>query len=125
MEDPVQVTLALIERINRHDVEGICGLVTEDHTFIDALGKRVSGHEAVRKAWTEYLRTFPDYAIEVREVFQDGDRLVLLGFASGTVRGAPWKIPAAWKAVVLGDRVWEWRAYADHEPVRKLMGGSI
>lgn len=33
-----------------------------------------------------------------------------------------WEITAAWKAVVRGGYVSEWRVYADNEPVWKIMG---
>jgi len=32
-----------------------------------------------------------------------------------------WETPAAWRAVVEGGLVAEWRVYADNEPMRKLM----
>ena len=53
----------------------------------------------------------------------------LFGTAQGTysvngklVSENHWEIPAAWKAVVQGGRVSEWRVYADNEPVWKIMG---
>jgi hypothetical protein len=30
-------------------------------------------------------------------------------------------MPAAWKAVILGDRVAEWRVFADNKPVYEIL----
>ncbi|MFA9453177.1 MAG: hypothetical protein ACERK6_04605 [Candidatus Aminicenantaceae bacterium] len=56
------------------------------------------------------------------------DLIALLGRAGGTYRPAQgktedcrWEIPAAWKAVVRGNQVAEWRVYADNEPMYRLM----
>jgi hypothetical protein len=70
----------------------------------------------------------PDYSIVVEETFWDGPVVVMLGKARGTYSTDGelkaenrWETPAAWRAVVEGGLVAEWRVYADNEPMRKLM----
>jgi hypothetical protein len=70
----------------------------------------------------------PDYSIIVEEIFCDGPVVVMLGKARGTYSTDGelkaenrWETPAAWRAVVEGGLVAEWRVYADNEPMRKLM----
>lgn len=127
--DPVTVALRFIERINASDVDGLCALMTEDHVFIDGLGNRVRGREKMRAGWEGYFTWFPDYRISHEEIFRDHDVVAVFGTASGTyARGGKlskedhWEIPAAWKAVVRGGRIAEWRVYCDNEPARKLLG---
>jgi ketosteroid isomerase-like protein len=108
--------LTFIERINAHDIEGLGALMSDDHTFVDAHGNQVSGRERMIAGWRGYFEWFPDYYIEVTEVFEDGERLALFGFAGGTFRnkeGENWRLPAAWKATVEGARVTLWQVFAD------------
>jgi ketosteroid isomerase-like protein len=108
--------LAFIDRINAHDVEGLAVLMSDDHTFIDAHGNQVSGREKMIAGWHGYFEWFPDYSIEVTEVFEDGDKLALFGFAGGSFQnreGEKWRLPAAWKAIVKDGRVTLWQVFAD------------
>jgi ketosteroid isomerase-like protein len=107
---------AFTERINAHDVEGLSALMSDDHTFIDAHGNQVSGRENMIAGWRGYFEWFPDYSIEVADVFEDGDKLALFGFAGGSFKGKPtesWRLPAAWKAIVKDGRVTLWQVFAD------------
>jgi len=117
-----------IEAINDHDVDSLCGLMTEDHTFIDSGGDVYKGIENMRRAWSDYFKMFPDYTIDAPEFVVSGDTIVLLGKASGTcsVDGTMkaenrWEIPAAWKAVVADDKVKLWQVFADNAPIMEIM----
>jgi SnoaL-like domain len=111
-----EVVLAFIERINAHDVDGLAELMSDGHTFIDAHGNQVSGKEKMIAGWRGYFEWFPDYYIEVTEVFEDEDKLALFGFAGGTFKNKEcesWRLPAAWKAEVKESRVTLWQVFAD------------
>jgi ketosteroid isomerase-like protein len=125
----VAVTLEFVNRINRHDVGGLATIMSEDHRFIDSLGQAVAGRERMEKGWLGYFSWFPDYRIKVDEILSNGNVVALFGTAEGTfsvngklVAENHWKIPAAWKAVIRGEKVSEWSVYADNEPVWKVMG---
>ena len=63
-----------------------------------------------------YFQWFPDYRIEITDVFEDGDGLALFGFAGGSFKGKEsesWLLPAAWKALVKNGRVTLWQVFAD------------
>ena len=126
--DPKSVVLAFLEKINAHDVDGLCALMAPDHVFVDSDGSRVAGREAMRAGWAKYLEWFPDYRIAWEEILAHGDVVAIFGTARGTYTGdgrqagrKPWEIPAAWKAVVRNGRVVEWRVYANVDAVRKQM----
>jgi len=129
--NPTEVVLGFVEKINAHDVDGLCALMTDDHVFVDSDGNRVAGREAMRAGWATYLKWFPDYHISQEEALAQGDVVAIFGTARGTYAGdgrqagrKPWEIPAAWKAVVREKRVAEWRIYANMEAVRRQMEGK-
>lgn len=117
-----------IRAINEHDLGAIFELMTEDHRFIDSGGQVCEGREEMKQRWLRYLRMVPDYKIHISAVFDSENSAVLIGKASGTYTADGelkpenrWEIPAAWRAVVSGDKLKEWQVYADNEPMREVM----
>ena len=111
-----QTILAFIDRINAHDVEGLAALMSDDHTFIDAHGNQVSGREKMLAGGRGYFEWFPDYYIEVTDVFEGDDTLALFGVAGGSFKNKEtesWRLPAAWKGSVNDGRVALWQVFAD------------
>ncbi|MGA2186030.1 MAG: nuclear transport factor 2 family protein [Bryobacteraceae bacterium] len=120
-ESPEAVARAFADAINRQSPDLLAELMTEDHVFIDALGTRVAGREAMRAGWTAYYRMVPDYSITVTETYSAGPVVVMLGTAQGSFAAEHWQTPAAWRAEIRGVQVAEWRVYADNEPIRQLL----
>lgn len=112
---------AFIDSINAHDVEGLGALMTDDHIFIDAHGNNVIGKETMGPGWRGYFEWFPDYYIEVTDIFEGpkseaGQTFAMFGFAGGSFKGKEsetWRLPAAWKAIVKGGRFALWQVFAD------------
>ena len=122
------VTRRFVDAINRRDPDAIAELMTSDHRFIDGMGEIVEGQERMRQGWKGYFDMVPDYYIKVSEAFESGDIVVMLGIAGGTFTNDAtlklennWEVPAAWRAVVEGDKIKQWQVYADNEPIRKIM----
>ncbi|MGI0130223.1 MAG: nuclear transport factor 2 family protein [Thermoplasmata archaeon] len=127
--DTARTALRFVNEVNRHDVDSVLGLLSDDHLLVDGLGQEVRGTERLRDTWSTCFRQFPDYHLAVREWFQNGRVVGMFGLASGTLAvGAElpvqnrWKIPSAWRAVVREHRLSRWEIYADNEPVWKLLG---
>jgi ketosteroid isomerase-like protein len=111
-----QTVLAFVEAINTHNLPTLGKLMTEDHSFIDAHGNEVVGREKMLAGWRGYFEWFPDYEIEVAQIFENGEEFGLFGYAGGSFKGNPkqsWRLPAAWKATVRDQRVALWQVYAD------------
>lgn len=131
--DAVEVVKAFVRAINRHDVERLASLMTEDHVFLDGVGGEVHGREAMREAWERYFELFPDYELEIEDALRRDEVVGLFGVARGTYAGDGesrpenrWEVPAAWRAATRGRRVARWSVFADNEPVRRLVeGGSL
>jgi ketosteroid isomerase-like protein len=68
-----------VAAINSHDVETIAALMADDHTFIDAHGNEVTGKETMKDGWASYFQLFPDYYIEIEEIFTKGDLAMAYG----------------------------------------------
>ena len=122
MNQVKDTVLAFIDRINAHHVEGLAELMSDDHTFIDAHGNQASGKETMIAGWHGYFEWFPDYYIEITDVFEkldasaDDQTFALFGFAGGSFKGKQsecWRLPAAWKASVEHGRVTLWQVFAD------------
>ena len=78
------IILRFVEKINKHDPNGLVALMTEDHLFIDSAGNQVQGKKKMLSAWQGYFAMMPDYHVEVAKIFQNQDEVVLLGTARGT-----------------------------------------
>ncbi len=109
-----------VSAINEHNAEKLYALMTNDHQFIDAQGNTVTGRDKMKAGWTAHFQWFPDYKIEVTDIFIQGDTIAAFGFAEGTYKGIKteqnknyWKLPAAWKAVIENGKVKLWQVYAD------------
>lgn len=126
--NPRDVAYKFAAAINRHDVDVICDLMSDDHRFIDGMGTVGEGRAEMEKGWIGYFDMVPDYRIDVTETFSSENTVVMLGMASGTYTsdgtlkpGNFWKTPAAWRAVIAGDKVKIWQIFADNEPIREVM----
>ena len=123
-----QVAMDFVAAINSRDVEAICRIMAEEFVFVDSLGRTMKGRGPMRSGWEGYFRMFPDYQISIEDVFEAGNAVALFGSAQGTLSkdGAlqpenHWQVPAAWKAVVDGSHIAEWRVYADNYQTAKLI----
>ncbi|HEY2580207.1 MAG TPA: nuclear transport factor 2 family protein [Mucilaginibacter sp.] len=108
------------DAINQHDVNKIYALMTDDHKFIDAQGNEMVGRDKMKAGWIGYFQWFPDYKIQISDIFENADTLAAFGFAEGTFKGLKteknenyWRIPAAWKVVVENGKIKLWQVYAD------------
>jgi ketosteroid isomerase-like protein len=111
--------------INEHNVPAIAALMTPDHVFVDALGSRIESAGAMEKGWRGYFAMCPDYWIRADHVVADGALVLAAGEAGGTIDGAAWRIPAAWKAVIRDGKLSEWRVFADNKPVYEILARRV
>jgi peroxiredoxin len=118
-----------VNAINGHDVDKIYNLMTDDHVFLDAWGgKTTGGKEEMKNGWTGYFKLFPDYKIEITDVYFDGNKIAVFGFAGGTFENRRtetnencWKLPAAWQATVENGKVKLWQVCADQKKVIDIL----
>jgi uncharacterized protein (TIGR02246 family) len=105
-----------IDAINAHDVSKLAGLLADDHVFVEPSGNETKGKEQLIAGWGDYFKSFPDYNIEIAQLFTDGDTVAVFGFEGGSYKGNKenhWRVPASWKVVVLEGKIKIWQVYAD------------
>ena len=124
----IETVREFIDAINQQDVGCICRLMTDDHLFIDSLGGESRGRDVMRKGWAAYFSMVPDFAIEAKESFADGQLVLVTGIARGTYSPGGtlkpddgWSTPAAWRAIVDSGRIATWQIFADNEPIRLIL----
>lgn len=110
-----------VAAVNRHDVDALVALMHPDHLFVDSLGNRAQGAGTMRAGWQGYFTMCPDYWIRVDQSIAEGGTVLAVGEAGGTIDSVPWRIPAAWKAVVGDGLMLEWRVFADNKPVYEIL----
>lgn len=78
-------------------------------------------------AWLDYFTMIPDYRITVTETFSSAGTVMLAGGAEGTFvqdrilrPENHWRVPAAWRAVIVGDKVALWQVYVNPEVMTKI-----
>jgi ketosteroid isomerase-like protein len=115
-----EIIFKFANEINEHRIEAIYSLMTDDHMFIDAHGNEVVGKDKMKAAWTGYFQWFPDYKIEITDIFENGEAFGAFGYASGSFQGKKtgsienyWRLPASWRVVVSNNKIKLWQVYAD------------
>ena len=119
-KDPKLIALQFNEFINNQDIEGLSGLMTDDHTFIDRAGAVDKGKESMTKGWKEFFSSFPEYKNIFNRVESHGDLVTLIGHAYWSEENT--YDPAIWTARIEDDLVAEWRIYEDTAENRKKLG---
>jgi ketosteroid isomerase-like protein len=95
MTRDTQATIdAFNEAFNRHDVDGVMALMTDDCIFENTEpppdGERHKGQAAVRKFWNEFFTSSPHAKFETEELVVSGDRAVTrwrFDWGNGHIRG--------------------------------------
>jgi uncharacterized protein (TIGR02246 family) len=75
--NPVETVLAFLDAINQHDAGKLAELMTEDHVFIDSLGKSTHGREKMRFGWQGYFAMCPDYWVSHDEIVHTGNTVAV------------------------------------------------
>jgi ketosteroid isomerase-like protein len=113
----MMVVLRFNERINARDLEGLVGMMTGDHFFVDNEGER---HEGMEEGWREFFSTYPDYRNVFTRVQVEGDFVAIAGHSRCSY--GPLDGPALWSARVRDGLVSEWRVYKDSPENRRSLG---
>ena len=124
----ISVFISFVKAINQADLSTLNKLMTEDHTFVDSGGNRESGREKMIEGWKAYFQMFPDFKIKIEYIIQAKETIGAFGHAAGTYNGNRGlvaenriEMPAAWKAVVEGEKISYWQVYADWSEGTKII----
>ena len=119
--DSTEIFQQFVTAINSHNVRALTALMTTDHVFVDSAWNRTSNATSMEVGWRGYFEMCPDYWVQAEQGVAEGGDVLAAGEAGGTIDGVSWRIPAAWKAVIRGSKVAEWRVFADNKPVYEIL----
>jgi ketosteroid isomerase-like protein len=114
-----QTTRLVIDRFNeafnRHDVDALAALLTDDTVFEDTSpapdGRRIEGKPAVVEYWRTWFARNADAVFETEDVIVSGDRAVVRWIYRKVRKGQPWHLRGVDVFTVRDGRVAEKLAY--------------
>jgi len=115
----LETALAFIAAINNADPAALRALMTDDHTFTDALAHSFSGAETMLSGWEHFFHAYPNYRITLTQTFTGGNKVALFGKAEGGWRvddkilPQKWSVPAAWFAEIRSEKIRNWTVFCD------------
>jgi hypothetical protein len=118
-KNPRNVALDFVAAINAADLPTLRTLMTDNHTFTDALGNRFSGAEKMHFGWQHFFHAYPNYQITITHTFAEENRAALFGNATGgwrindIVQSKKWTVSAAWLAEVENEKISHWTVFCD------------
>jgi len=83
-EDAVVFVRGMQSAANAHDVAALSRFYAEDAIALSPVFGEVRGRAAVVGTWNALFTKFPDSALEVSDVFSDGERIVFFGTITAT-----------------------------------------
>lgn len=123
-----EIVKEYIDAINKHDLDTMRSLMSEDHEFVDAGGGSYIGREEILKGWPAYYEMFPDYSIDISNIIENEGLVAVFGYASATYKNLKdpdnsnfWRLPAAWKAIVRNNQLVYWQVYCDYTPIHNII----
>ena len=129
-EDAVAFVRDLRAAANAHDVAALSDFYAEDAIAMSPVFGEVRGRDAVVGTWNALFTKFPDSAMDVSDVFSDGERIVFVGTMTATDTSgwfglAPTGAPIRYRVTVLctvsaGKIVREERIYDTSDVVERL-----
>lgn len=122
----VAVGVGFVDHINRTDLDGLSGLMTDDHSLLIFDEPPLVGREANVEAWRGYFSNFPEYVIHPRRIAVRAGVVAILGHTTGSHLGLPDEEEAAmtlvWLATVVDGAVRSWALVDDTAEERRRHG---
>jgi len=117
--DPKLSALLFNEHINNQNLKGLINLMTDDHVFIDILGKVHDREHMVTEGWQNFFDSFPDYRNIFTRVENQDNLVILIGFSVCSYD--PLDGPAIWTATIRNDLLTKWQIFEDTKENREML----
>jgi ketosteroid isomerase-like protein len=126
-QENVEVVKRAIDAFNRRDLDSfdeICDADIELSVPMVDTPDSFRGREGIELFYGRFPQTWEEYGMLTDEVRSVGERVLVLGRASGREResGVPVEMPLAWVFELRGGRVSRARAYLDHAEALEAAG---
>ena len=120
---PLAAVVSFIDCINCGDLDGLGGLMSEDHRLVVLDEPPVVGRDANLDAWNGYFSSFPEYVIYPRHMSAVGTRVAVVGATTGSHLGLPdeeeLELSVIWLADVHGGALSSWHVAEDTPEARR------
>jgi len=121
--NPFDIVNNFNDAINSRDPGRLALFMSEDHTFIDSAGEKVTGRKDCIVAWEEFFRQFPDYKNDLEHMEIQGN--VVISFGHSKCSNERLSGPALWTATIKNNLIQEWHVYSDTAANRKVIGVPV
>jgi hypothetical protein len=115
--DPIEIVEKFNGYINSRNIDGLSGLMSEDHVFIDRDGKSYGPKSFMVSGWKEFFNTYSDYKNTFEKIRSVGNMVYVLGFAYWSEH-EPYD-PVIWSARIKQNLITEWQIHVDTSENRK------
>jgi hypothetical protein len=116
-DDLISIVTAFNNHINGQDIQGMSGLMAENHVFIDRDGSSHGPKKVMIEGWKGFFKEFPDYRNTFENIVTSGNQVYILGFAYWTEE-EPYD-PVIWFATLEDGLIAEWGVLEDNPENRK------
>ena len=124
----IDLAIQLVERINRRDVEGLVGLMSDDVTYVTAETEAVGG-ENVGASVADYLLTWPEFMVHIAEIYDAEDTVVLVvrttGSHAGLQRQEEIRRTRLYAIHIADERITRWAVHDDSDEKRTELGAEL
>ena len=122
----IELTQTLFDAFNRDDAETVIAHIDPDLVVLDPdrTGRTYHGHEGFRSLVEEWLESWDDYSVEVKQLTRSEDRVLADLVQSGVGRssGLEFSEPL-WQVLSFrDDKVVRFEIYADRDDAERAAG---
>ncbi len=117
-----------IELLNRHQADSLSFILHQDAEFIDTQNRYLKGNERIAKGWKKYWEIFPDYHLEVENIWVESGKIALFAKAKATYKNKQsesnenqWEIPMAIQLQLSDNKIIAWRMYGDTKIIYEII----
>lgn len=119
--DPTSIALQFNECITNADLNGLSGLMTEDHVFCDTANNRIEGKDNnIAQAWKPFFHLYPGYQNIFENIIARGSTIIMQGYSICPDEILN-NVRAIWVAEIINNKVDSWYIYSDTKENREML----
>lgn len=127
---PVQMRYVthFIDILNHHQVDSLAAILHQDAEFVDTQNRYLTGNKRIAQGWGKYWEIFPDYHLEVENIWIQSDSIAIFAMAKATYKNKQsesnenqWEIPIALQLYFTNGKMMHWKMYGDTKIIYEII----
>lgn len=117
-----------IEMLNQHQADSLSVMLHQDAEFIDTQNRHLTGNQRIAQGWKKYWEIFPDYHLEVENIWIESDSIAIFAMAKATYKNKKsesnenqWEIPMALQLHLINGKIKYWKMYGDTKIIYEII----